>query len=81
MRNLIFTILFSAMSFTAYAETLPTLFQKAEGGNAKWAQRVVKEWNKYLGNDGHKVVIRYMPRILRKHTLSLITNFLRMVRL
>ena len=41
---------------------LPTLFQqRPEGGNAKWAQRVVKEWNKYLGNDGHKVVIRYMP--------------------
>ena len=62
MKNLIFAILFSAMSFTAYAETFTYIVPaKPEGGNAKWAQRVVKEWNKYLGNDGHKVVIRYMP--------------------
>ena len=59
MRNLIFTILFSAMSFTAYAETFTYIVPAGEGGNA-YVQRVVKEWNKYLGNDGHKVVIRYM---------------------
>ncbi len=62
MKKLIFAIIFSAMSFTAYAETFTYIVPAGpEGGNAKWAQRVVKEWNKYLEMDGHKVVLRYMP--------------------
>ena len=60
MKRLIIAFIMAVFTTTAYAETFTYIVPAGpDGGNAKWAQRVVKEWNKYLGND--KVVIRYMP--------------------
>ena len=80
MRSLLLSILFCygliVMSVTAHAETFTYIVPAGpEGGNAKWAQRVVKEWNIFLKAEGHKVVIRYMPGDPKKTFAEFNNNF------
>ena len=41
-----------------------------DGGNAKWAQQVTKQWNKFLKKYGHTVSLRYIKQQNGKKALT-----------
>ena len=63
MKKIAIAMLFSLMfSFQAVAETFTYVVPAGpDGGNGKWAQNFVKQWDKKLQAYGHNMVIRYLP--------------------
>lgn len=50
------------LSTSVIAETFTYIVPAAiDGGNAKWAQKFTKEWNKELAKEGHDIILRYVP--------------------
>ena len=64
MKRLIMAVLISAslttFTTTAHSENFNYIVPASiDGGTAKWAQRVTKQWSKFLKNYGHTVSLRY----------------------
>ena len=75
MRRLIMAVFFAAslttFTTTAHSENFNYIVPApVDGGNAKWAQQVTKQWNKFLKKYGHTVSLRYIKQQSGKKALT-----------
>jgi hypothetical protein len=75
MKRLIMAVFFAAslMTFTttAHSENFNYIVgASVDGGQAKWAQQLTKQWNKFLKNYGHTVSLRYIKQQQGKKALT-----------
>ncbi len=62
MRKLLLMVVLLIGSTSIWAETFVYIVPSGvDGGNAKWAQQFVAQWNKKLQSQGHDMVLRYIP--------------------
>ena len=62
-RFIMAAFIMAAFTTAAYAENFTYIVPAAvDGGTAKWAQQVTKQWNKFLKNYGHTVSLRYIKQ-------------------